>query len=179
MNKLDKILIYYNMSRNISVISATPTFGTLRQNLSQSDYLTRKKGLKSFCQNPTVCNNNNIYRSYNDINTYNWGKYTKSLNDCTQIPVNKSSMVLNKYSVMDLNGACIIIAGSPCTNVGCINNCPPIGLVNDGMTPFYAAYTIDPNGALFGTNQCGSLNYTHYLRFSNYGPNFINYNKIT
>lgn len=167
------------MSRNISVISALPTFGTLRQNLNQSDYITRKKGLKTFCTNPSICNNN-IYKSYNDLNSYNWGKYTQSLNKCPQIPINKANMVLNKYSTYNLNDVCSIIEGNPCsTSINCVNNCPPIPINISTTVPFYETYTIDPNGALFGTNQCGTLNYTHFLKFNNIGPNFVNYNKIT
>ena len=166
------------MSRNISIIPAKTAFGTLRQNLCQSDYIARKKGLKTFCNNKNKCNNLRLSHSYDTLNQFALGKYTATIDICPNIfPINKSNLVIGQYSKLNLNGVCDIIAGPPCKEVGCDQLCPDIPLVVPSSVPFYATYTIDPNGSLFGKSQCGSLNYTHHMVFDP-SVNFVNYNKI-
>ena len=144
--------------------SASKTFGTLRQNLYQDDYLIRKKGLNM------LCNKKNNISSYNQLNTYNWGKYTQSLNTYPIIPINKSNLIIGQYTQLDLNDVCTIKASNSQT---CLN-----GLITyNGPTPFYFEYTIDPNGSLFGNTDCGKLNYTKYMKFTPTN-NFTLYNKI-
>jgi hypothetical protein len=153
------------MSRNLSVLSGKPAFGTLRQQLDQSDYINRKKGLYNFC---------NKKISPNSKKSCNIGKYI-----CPYvIPVNKGNLIMGQYSKLDLNNVCDIIAGPPCVELGCIQSCPSIPVVPGGPAPFFAVYTIDPNGSLFGNNQCGSLNYTHYLKFNPLLTDFSTHNKI-
>jgi hypothetical protein len=167
------------MSRNISVLSGKPTFGTLRQQLDQSDYITRKKGLKTFCNNKNICNKLPKSKSYDKINSFNWGKYTASVNNCINgIPINKSSLIMGQYSKLDLNGVCDISFNVPCNTIDCNRTCTGIPITSDGVTPFYAIYNIDPKGELFGNSQCGSLNYTHYTKFKP-SPNFLVYNRVT
>ena len=168
------------MSRNISVLSGKPSFGTLRQQLDQSDYITRKKGLQTFCNNKNICNKLQKSKSYDKINSFNWGKYSLTVNNCNGfIPINKSNLIMGQYSKTDLNGICDVILGPPCNSLGCNQSCPDIPIGSDGVTPFYAVYTIDPNGSLFGNSQCGALNYTHYMKFSPQLTNFSSYNRIT
>jgi hypothetical protein len=147
--------------RNISVIPASTTFGTLRQNLSQSDYLTRKKGLYNYCKNKIICGNFIVAPSYEFKNSYNWGKYTNKLNNCPIIPVNKSNLIMGQYTKMDL------------ANVNTLSEIGPMNPDN----PFYYVYSIDPNGELFGNSQCGELNYTSYMIFQP-TTNFINQNNL-
>jgi len=167
------------MSRNISVISGNPAFGTIRQQLNQSDYIARKKGLRTFCSNKNICNKLPKSKSYDKINSYNWGKYTASVNNCNGvIPINKSNLVMGQYSKLDLNGVCDVSFAIPCNTVDCANICNGIPITSDEYTPFYAIYNIDPNGSLFGNSQCGTLNYTHYMKFIP-SQNFSIYNRIT
>ena len=134
------------MSRNLSVLSGKPAFGTFSQQLVQSDYINRKK----------------IRQTCNKLNPNDFCK-----NNCNNlIPINKSNLIMGQYSKLDLDGVCTIIYSPPCNTSGCNQLCPNIPIASDGFTPFYAVYTIDPNGSLFGKSQCGSLNYTHYMKFS-------------
>lgn len=62
-------------------MSAKATFGTLKKNMNQSDYLNKKKGV---CKQR--CNNNND--TYFSMNKYNLiiGQYSKmNLNDITTV----------------------------------------------------------------------------------------------
>ncbi len=169
------------MSHYSTVVKGKPTFATLRENISQSDYITRKKGLQTFCTNKNICNNLTVAPNYNTINSFNWGKYTMDVNNCKNIiPINKSSLVVNQYSQLNLNNACTIIAGQPPLHLKYPLDypCPPVPITVSTTVPFYSAYTIDSKGCLFGYGQCGELNYTQYLQFT---PNkkFNVYNRIT
>lgn len=159
------------------VVKAKTTFATLRENISQSDYITRKKGLQTFCNNRNICNKLTVAPNYSTINSFNWGKYVMDVNNCQNIiPINKSSLIIGQYSRFNLDNACTIIAGQPPLYPG--YPCPSIPVTVNPTIPFYSEYTIDPKGALFGYSQCGELNYTQYLQFT---PNkkFNVYNRIT
>lgn len=141
------------------MISSNRTFGTLRQNLYQDDYLTRKKGLNIICNKLK-----NKISSYNELNSYNWGKYTKTLNNYPILPVNKNNLIIGQYSTTNLNNSCQIIPSNA-------NTCSPINITYNNLNPFYYSYTIDP--------------YITYCskpknQFTTFTPpnNFITYNKI-
>ena len=44
------------MAHAFAPISAKPAFGTLKENLYQSDYLNRKKAKYAYCRTPSYCN---------------------------------------------------------------------------------------------------------------------------
>jgi hypothetical protein len=157
------------MAHAFNVISAKPTFGTIKENLSQSDYINRKKGLNTYCNSPLRnCPINRVSTSYNKINSFNLGFHISS-NKCN-ININLSNLVSGQYTKLNLHKVCSIAAGSPPTQScssslpcnPCQNNNPILVDPNNSTVPFYYDYTIDPLGELFGRSQCGELNYANY-----------------
>lgn len=157
------------MAHAFKTISAKPTFGTLRENLYQSDYINRKKGVITFCNSPSRCQRIKFAPSYNIRNSFNIGRYTRSLDNCNILPVNKSNLIIGQYTKMNLTDICTVQninptippePDNPCQNTPSITIDP-----NNSTNPFYWTYQIDPSGQLFGKSQCGELNYTHYMFF--------------
>jgi len=159
------------MAHAFAPIPAKPTFGTLRENLYQSDYLERKKGKLIYCNNRSICSKLRIAKDYDQYNLFNLGKYARSLETCNIIPINKGNLVIGQYTKLNLNNVCTVI---PINNTPCnlINFCPPCltketVIVDPTSTvPFYESYYIDPLGELFGNSQCGEQNYTSYMEFN-------------
>jgi len=148
------------MAHAFSPISAKPTFGTLKENLYQSDYISRKKAQFTYCQVPSYCNKITSVSSYSQYNSYNLGRYARSLKTCNVIPINKGNLVMGQYTKLDLKHVCTVASGtSQCGE-------PVIIKPTTATEPFYLTYTIDPNGELFGDSQCGELNYTKYMVFN-------------
>jgi hypothetical protein len=142
------------------------TFGTLRENLYQSDYLVRKTAEQIYCNNRHNNCYNNRSPNYQRKYLYNLGQYAQSVRSCNIIPINKTNLIVGQYAQMNLNGVCTVIPGAPCSNSceACVNK-TPVELKPSSTTPFYLSNTIDPLGQLFGNTQCGELNYTRYMRF--------------
>lgn len=165
------------MAHAFKTISAKPTFGTLRENLYQSDYINRKKGIITYCKSSAYCQKINRAPSYDRINSYNLGSYTLALDKCNIIPVNKGNLIIGQYSKTNLADVCTVsslipyTAPAPCGYDNpcspCQNNTPVI--IDPSASPgtvFYQNYSIDPLGQLFGKTQCGELNYIHYMVFN-------------
>jgi len=153
------------MTHAFAPIPAKPTFGTLRENLYQSDYLNRKKAKYAYCRTPSYCNKIKIANSYDLINLYKLGRYSRNLETCNIIPINKGNLIMGQYTKLNLKNVCTVSNGTPptrpCTNCDpCKNN--TVSLVETDV-PFYFNKTIDPLGELFGSSQCGELNYTGYM----------------
>ena len=155
------------MAHAFKTISAKPTFGTLQQNLYQSDYINRKKGIIVFCKQPFICQKNIIAPSYNMKNSFNLGFRFNRLNS---IHNNKSNLIASQYTKENLTNVCTVspinpyIAPAPCTNCDpCQNNGVVIIDPLNSTTTFYNEYSTDPLGELFGKTQCGELNYTEYM----------------
>ena len=159
-----------------NTISGKPTFGTLRENLYQSDYINRKKGINTYCRSPLRCQRMLIASSYNVRNSYNLGVYALSLKKCNIFPVNKSNLIIGQYTKENLKDICTISTFNNCVSSYECDPCKVIAI--DPLNPFsnpnivinpsdilYQKYIIDPIGELFGKTQCGELNYTHYMRF--------------
>lgn len=156
------------MAHAFPPIYAKPTFGTLRENLYQSDYIKRKKGKITVCNSPSYCNRITNSDSYEKRNSYNLGIYARSLENCNVIPVNKGNLIMGQYTKLDLKHVCTVIPTTPCTDINTCGNCDngnPVKIDQSSSTPFYYDNTIDPAGELFGSSQCGELNYTHYMVF--------------
>jgi hypothetical protein len=163
------------MAHAFKTISAKPTFGTIRENLYQSDYINRKKGLITICNSPPSCKGLRIAPSYNVRNSFNLGRYTLSLDKCNIFPVNKSNLIIGQYTKANLDNVCTVSnlfpysKPAPCSSDNpcnpCQNNTPVIIDPNSATNPFYYTCQIDPLGELFGKSQCGELNYTHYMLF--------------
>lgn len=166
------------MAHAFKTISAKPTFGTLRENLYQSDYINRKKGVITLCNSPSRCQRIKFAPSYSIRNSFNIGRYVQALDNCNILPVNKSNLIIGQYTKMNLKDICTVqeidptVNPEPCTLTSC-NPCPNTSTIvidpNNTSPPspysFYWKYQIDPTGELFGKSQCGELNYTHYMVF--------------
>ena len=127
---------------------AFKTFGTIRENLYQSDYINRKKRRINWCNVTPCCKKNKLYCKHN-LNNFN-----------------KSNLIYGQYSALNLQNVCTVSKGPPPTEPytkPCKN--ADVTIDEADLTPFYAKYTIDPLGELFGRTQCGELNYTHYMVF--------------
>ena len=156
------------MAKAFAPISAFPTFGKLRENLYQSDYLERKKALLTYCNSPSYCNKITSAYSYDQRYLYNLGTYVNSLGQCNVLPVNKNNLVAGQFSKLNLKYVCTVNAGTPplqpFTNSSC-SSVPVLINPNNSTTPFYYDNTIDPLGEEFGLTQCGELNFTDYMVF--------------
>jgi hypothetical protein len=168
------------MAHAFKTISAKPTFGTLQENLYQSDYINKKKGIITFCRSPSICHRLKVTPSYNSRYSFNIGRNSLILDRCNVLRVNKSNLIISQYTKEDLNGVCTVsplspyIPPAPC---GPDNPCTPCQNNNvvivdplNSASPFYNEYIIDPLGQLFGKSQCGELNYTDYMIFT---PSYI------
>ena len=134
------------MAHVFNVIPAKPTFGTLRENLYQSDYINRKKrGL-------AYCNSSSRYNSYH---------FKLGCKRRIAFPVNKSNLIIGQYSKENLKDVCTVTSFAKVpVYCDCSSNeiaCIPV-MINPTVT-FYENYVIDPLGELFGNSQCGELNY--------------------
>ena len=169
------------MAHAFAPIPAKPAFGTLKENLYQSDYLNRKKAKYAYCRTTSsYCNKIKISNSYALINSYNLGRYARNLETCNIIPVNKGNLIISQYAKLNLSNVCTVSNGpppkTPCTNdapcAPCQVNTSVIIDPNASPAtsisshPFYWNATIDPLGELFGASQCGELNYTKYMVFN-------------
>jgi len=160
------------MAHAFAPIPAKPAFGTLKENLYQSDYINRKKAKYTYCRTPTYCQKMTNVASYGKLYSYNLGRYSHSLDNCNVIPVNKGNLIMGQYTKLNLQNVCTVSAGpppsQPCSSDApcnpCQNNDPVT--IDPSSDTFYLNYTIDPLGELFGASQCGELNYTRYMVFN-------------
>ena len=142
------------MSHSFS--SAKSTFGTLKQNTYQSDYINHLKRKNIFCNNQKICDRQKILNN---------------LDNCNILSTNKYNLIVGQYTKSNMKNVCVVSLGSPptqyCSNENPCNPCQttdavPI-IVSIDTLPFYMANTIDPLGELFGRTQCGELNYNKYM----------------
>ena len=142
------------MAHAFKTIPAKSTFGTLQEELNQSDYINIKK---------RKCNSILYTNKSNTI------LYTNKSNLIVRPQLNKSNLIFGQYSKSNLYNVCTVSKGPP-PSIPCgFNNCNPCQNSNNviidpnSTTPFYFNYTIDPLGELFGKTSCGILNYTNYM----------------
>jgi hypothetical protein len=138
------------MAYAFAPISAKPTFGTLRDNLFQSDYIKLKKSKHILCRCRKICRCS-----------------------CNRININTGNLIMGQYTKLDLTDVCTVIPTTPCPTTPCNLLCDcepcitkdPVPIVPDqeNGNPFYFSNTIDPIGALFGNSQCGEQNYIRYM----------------
>jgi hypothetical protein len=133
------------MARTFNNSSAKSTFGTLRQEVYQSDYINNKK--KSGC--------NKLLFATNKSNLI-IGQYTK-LNLSNVCTVSVGPPPSKSCEFDDCN---------PCNNSTTVKINPQAGEGSLAQVPFYTIYTIDPLGELFGRTPCGILNYTNSMVFN-------------
>lgn len=169
------------MAHAFKIIPGKPAFGTVKQVVYQSDYLERKKALRTVCTSQANCGQIKNAKSYAEVNQYKEGFRLKQAKNCNVLPFNKSDLIVNLYSKMNLNEVCTLINGFPCIDSNlsavscsdttipkcCKNACSDSKTISVGSSdPFNWNNTIDPVGGLFGETQCGIENYTHYMVFN-------------
>lgn len=156
------------MAHAFKIIPAKPTFGTLRQNTFQSDYITNKKSRLAYCNAPDKCAKNSS--SYNEMNLLNNGRRLsyKYLANNRLIPFNKYNLIAGLYSKMDLENVCTLINGFPCNNIdtSCAACKNAVSIDTSSTVPLNWTNTVDPVGALFGNTPCGIENFTNYMNFT-------------
>ena len=142
-------------------------FGTLKENLFQSDYISRKNAQITYCNSASYCNNITVASSYDQVNSYNLGVYINNLSNCNIIPVSSNNLVVGLYSKLNLNGICTVNVGPPPLQPVTSNSCnsTPVKIIPSSTTPFNYSNTIDPLGEEFGLTPCGVSNYTNYMVF--------------
>ena len=132
------------MAHAFKRISAKSTFGTLQEELYQSDYINKKK---QQCNTILPVNKSNlIVGQYTKLNLYN--VCTVSNGPPPSIPC-------------DFNNDC-----NPCQDDAIVMIDPNNPDNPKNSDAFYLNYTIDPLGELFGKTSCGVLNYTNYMIFN-------------
>ena len=125
------------MPQSSASIPAKPTFGTLKEKISQGDYINRKKGKNIFCTTPKICNKPLKNSSYAMIHSFNLGRNLKIYRNV--VANNKYNLVIGQYTKSNLKNVCTISNGppptdysnpcatSPCTcpcTCVCNNTCP-------------------------------------------------------
>jgi len=145
------------MAHAFKIIPAKPTFGTIREDMSQSDYINKKKRC-------ALLDNKNL------------GKYRLN-----HYSINKSNLIISQYGFLNLLDVCTAIEQpipneiGKCFDLFNFNACTTCdksigmnvgndGKWNEGQSCFYQDVYIDPIGELFGYSQCGELNYTKFFQ---------------
>ena len=146
---------------------AKPTFGNLRENLYQCEYIDRKKGKLLFCNNINFCNRLRNADSFNQINLYNKGLYAYRLKKCPILPCSKDNLVVGQYTKLDLKDVCVAINEEPCSDsISCTPCENKDNFTINLNTSFFLSNTIDPKGQLFGNTQCGQNNFVKYMVYN-------------
>jgi hypothetical protein len=149
---------------------AKPTFGNLRESLYQSEYINKKKGKITYCENRRPCARLQNADSYDEINVFNSGLYAYRLRSCPIIPCSKDNLVVGQYTKMNLKDVCVVIEAPPCSNPDTL--CPAcedkdtFRIDLSSTAPFYQNNTIDPQGELFGRTECGENNFSKYMVYN-------------
>ena len=155
------------MAHAFKKIPAKATFGALKPDLYQSDYITNKKAKLAFCDIKYLCKNIKKASSYNQLNLYNQGRYLKGLEVGTIWPFDKADLIFGLYSKMELKNVCTVIEGPPCDKIDSCAGCSAITKIDPSETnPFYFMHTIDPVGELFGNSSCGTNNFVNYMVYN-------------
>jgi hypothetical protein len=177
------------MAHAFATIPAKPTFGTLRKDLYQSDYLARKTGALIYCNSKKAkCGKLRVAKDFREKLLFSKGKDFINGLRCSKIniPVGNSNLIVGQYSKLNLKPICSVIQNQVNIANLCYDNnadglnpysfCDLSGntvAINSSgnyvvdpsgnLMPFYQLFYIDPCGELFGNSQCGELNYTSYM----------------
>ena len=152
------------MAHAFKTIPGKSSFGVVKESVYQSDYISRIKTKNMVCNKKI----NNVFNVKNPVSDYNQLNQLKHLDNSCGLPFNKSNLVTNIYSKIDLQYVCVIGKG----NTGINSNDCNTGAGDTGCnmasdytqnSPFYQQYIIDPCGALFGNTPCGVNNFTNYM----------------
>ena len=125
------------------------TFGKFKESSYSSDYIKNKKNEEILCNNVKYC------KASGGTNITN--KKTLEEN-CEIYPFNKKNLIVNLYSKLNLHNVKTICKG---TNI-CDSSSMKTN-IDITAVPLYQYYITDPNGSLFGNNECAKNNYTKYI----------------
>ncbi len=137
------------MSRPFAKYSAKDSFKQLKEPLTASDYLSKKKIKYIFCK-PDYCHpNKNLYSQSNYLllRQANTNAYYR----CNDI--DKTQLYINLYTKLDLNEVPVISQLS--------DDSYPVE-ISTSVVPFLT-YNIDPSGVLFGNSVCGINNWENFI----------------
>lgn len=157
------------MAHAFKTIPAKPTFGTLTKVGYQSDYISNKKANLLYCnnRNKTNCDKLTKVSNYDQYNLFYKGRYLNDLNNGCILPFDKTNLIAGQYTKMNLQNACTVSTGSPCSLIDSCTGCSSGAIIDINETkPFYQVNTIDPLGLLFGRSACGTNNFTSYMVYS-------------
>jgi len=131
---------------------AKPTFETYSKIGSSSDYLTNKKSRLAYCNTAqNTCGKMRV-RTYGERTLYETGRLLETTNQ----QHNKTNLINNLYSAIDLSGVVTVSDVS--------GNTPVPTLIDLSILPFYGQYLVDPKAELFGNTQCSENNIVQYTK---------------
>lgn len=161
---------------------AKNTFGSLNEPVNSSDYIKNKKSKIIYNRKIDKRYNNNGYNnfksqsSYEDYNLFNRGFRINRSELNGLIPFSKADLQINLITKLDLE--CVPTLSSSIIYTKTINSSVPptsptgtlplIGYFNNiSNYPFWYLYNTDPDGLLFGYNNCTIKNYLKYMVINN------------
>ena len=141
------------MTSNAFTNLAKPTFETYSKIGSSSDYLTNKKSRLAYCNSAqNTCGKMRV-RTYGERTLYETGRLLETTNQ----QHNKTNLINNLYSAIDLSGVVTVSDSSVTTP-------PKSTLIDVSILPFYEQYLVDPKAELFGNTQCSENNIVQYSK---------------
>ena len=137
---------------------ASRTFGTLKKNLYQDDYIYNKHHRTVFCKDLKCERPFTVAKQSDYI-------YIKRVQNSRFKNLNGDETSSGVFRVQDLNRVNPVqLVYSPNPKLyTCDSSFNPIPITADNTT-FYKTYNIDPCGTLFGNTPCGLLNYTNFTK---------------
>ena len=117
------------------------SFATLKPNLFQSDYITRKDAKIMYCNKTS-----NFKLNVNSSSQYDVYKKGKYLYDkrCIRYAIDETHLAWGLYKKKDLTNICSVIEGHPCTNYTCPQCLEPVPIIELGNNSpaFYQTNTV-------------------------------------
>jgi hypothetical protein len=138
-------------------------FGVNKPVQNAGDYILNKKTKNAYC-NISLCRPQNKVVNQSDLLALRKSNYL--YNRCVSYNFNKTNLNITLFTKLDLTGVRVLadaITGQSPTKI--------LPLTTENFTalaqnPYYARYTIDPCGELFGNTTCGINNYQDYVVYN-------------
>lgn len=138
-------------------------FGVTIPVQNAGEYILNKKTKNTYC-NISLCRPQNKIVNQSDLVLLRKANYLK--NRCVSYNFNKTNLNITLFTKFDLTGVRVLanaITGQSPTTI--------LPLTTENLTsltqnPYYARYTIDPCGELFGNSTCGINNYQDYIVYN-------------
>ena len=155
------------MSRPFKSYSGKSAFGQVNEPLEGGEYILNKKAKYTYCS-PNICHPNKNVGSESNLlmlkkaNTLKFNPFLSNFD--------KTSLYINLYTKLDLEGVCTISDLSGNCPVAITTTVPYI----NPTVPNFDKYVIDPSGNLFGNTTCGINNFTNYMVYNKICCNVYN-----